>query len=331
MLAELGLSDLQEQVYLELLHGRVDSAVGLAAALAVGLPEVRAAVAGLAEHGLVRTSSNGTGGLRAAPPDLAVDALLLQRLAHLQRARLRLPEWAAQHLPATGRPTPGDAAGEVVETAVGAAAITDLFVRFQRSAQQEIRAFDSPPYSLPNDQNYTELEALDRGVAYRVVYDRSALELPHAVAQIAAYVGSGEQARVSAGIPLKLGVADRQIAMLQHFPDPRIGQPRALLVRGTAWVDVCLALFNEVWERALPLSFGRSAAAAEQVQDPTGPAASDIHMLSLLLSGMSDRAVAAQLGVSLRTVQRRVRELMDLTGTRTRMQLGWYAANRGWL
>lgn len=214
-----------------------------------------------------------------------------------------------------------------METAVGGAAITQMFVRFQQSAQREIRAFDSPPYSLPNDENYTELENLDRGVRYRVVYDRRALELPDAASRISAYAASGEQARVTAGIPLKLGVADRQLAMLQHFPDPRHGEPRALLVRGTAWIDVCLALFNEVWERAVPLQYGRSTIP----DDPTAPDADDIHMLSLLLTGLPDKAVASQLGVSIRTVQRRIRDLMDLSGTRTRMQLGWYAASHGWL
>lgn len=187
MLTELGMSDLHERVYVELLNARVDSAVGLATVLGVDLADIRAAVSTLEEHGLVRTSSNGSGGLRAAPPDLAVDALFLQRLARLQRARLDLPEWAARHLSPQGRTGRGEDVGEILETAVGGPAITAAFERFQRSAQREIRAFDSPPYSLPNDENYAELEALDRGVTYRVVYDRSALELPQAVRRISAH------------------------------------------------------------------------------------------------------------------------------------------------
>ncbi|MFD7311649.1 hypothetical protein [Promicromonospora sp. NPDC059942] len=41
--------------------------------------------------------------------------------------------------------------------------------------------------------------------------------------------------------------------------------------------------------------------------------------------------MAKQLGTSLRTVQRRVRALMDLAGVETRVQLGWHAATRGWV
>jgi DNA-binding NarL/FixJ family response regulator len=49
------------------------------------------------------------------------------------------------------------------------------------------------------------------------------------------------------------------------------------------------------------------------------------------MTGLTDEAVAAHLGTSLRTVQRRVRHLMDLTGGRTRLQLGFQVARRGWL
>ena len=40
---------------------------------------------------------------------------------------------------------------------------------------------------------------------------------------------------------------------------------------------------------------------------------------------------SADLGTSLHTVQRRVRQLRELTGGRTRMQLGFPIARLGWL
>ena len=56
----------------------------------------------------------------------------------------------------------------------------------------------------------------------------------------------------------------------------------------------------------------------------------DAQILSLLLVGLNDQAIAYHLGTSLRTVQRRVRHLMDRAGARTRTQLGWKAARLGW-
>ena len=57
----------------------------------------------------------------------------------------------------------------------------------------------------------------------------------------------------------------------------------------------------------------------------------DRQILSLLLAGLTDQAVASQLDLSLRTVQRRLRHLQDLAGVQSRMQLGWYAARHDWV
>ena len=57
----------------------------------------------------------------------------------------------------------------------------------------------------------------------------------------------------------------------------------------------------------------------------------DSRIVGLLMTGLTDEAVAAHLGTSLRTVQRRVRHLMEVTGGRTRMQLGFHVARLGWL
>ncbi|WP_220447187.1 S8 family serine peptidase [Nonomuraea deserti] len=50
----------------------------------------------------------------------------------------------------------------------------------------------------------------------------------------------------------------------------------------------------------------------------------------MAVAGLTDEAVAGQLDLSLRTLQRRLRALMDLAGVRTRVQLGWHAARHGW-
>jgi DNA-binding CsgD family transcriptional regulator len=54
-----------------------------------------------------------------------------------------------------------------------------------------------------------------------------------------------------------------------------------------------------------------------------------VRILALVLAGLTDEAAAHRLGVSKRTVQRRVRDLMDLSGARNRMELGHRAALAG--
>jgi DNA-binding NarL/FixJ family response regulator len=51
----------------------------------------------------------------------------------------------------------------------------------------------------------------------------------------------------------------------------------------------------------------------------------------LLTAGVKDQAIARQLGVSLRTIRRRLANLMREAGAVSRFQLGMLAGRRGWV
>jgi hypothetical protein len=51
----------------------------------------------------------------------------------------------------------------------------------------------------------------------------------------------------------------------------------------------------------------------------------DLKILRMLLDGHTDATVALRLGIGRRTVQRRIRQMMDAAGVNTRIQLGWHA------
>lgn len=55
---------------------------------------------------------------------------------------------------------------------------------------------------------------------------------------------------------------------------------------------------------------------------PQGPTRLDRRILTLLLAGLTDLTAPTQLGLSPRTLHRRLRHLMDVAGVRTRIQLG---------
>ncbi|WP_197359209.1 response regulator transcription factor, partial [Streptomyces clavuligerus] len=61
----------------------------------------------------------------------------------------------------------------------------------------------------------------------------------------------------------------------------------------------------------------------------SGLSGEDEHLLALSASGLTDRAIARRLGVAQRTVERRMRRIMDVLGARTRLQAGLQAARRG--
>ncbi|MEU4481340.1 helix-turn-helix domain-containing protein [Micromonospora sp. NPDC023966] len=321
MLGAFGLTGPEEKVYLELVGGRPGTATELAERLAIGVDEIEEALARLGRSGLVRVIAGRAG---AAPPDLAIDSLLAQRVRELEEARTGLWEWLRQQRGA-------DPIDQGVQMVVGVAPLMQTFDQLLRGAQEEVLGFECPPYAPQLNDNPTELELLGRGVAFRVVYDRRALERPGAAGHIGRFVAAGEQARVAVNVPGKLAVADRRMAMLSLPGGTESTEPWAVMVRGATWVEVLVALFTEVWDRSTPLRLAPATAVLDDVDRRAVPTPVDLRILSLLMTGLPDKAVASQLGVSMRTVQRRLRQLMDVTGSATRMQLGWFAARNNWL
>lgn len=61
------------------------------------------------------------------------------------------------------------------------------------------------------------------------------------------------------------------------------------------------------------------------------PTVATRRLLRLMRTGATDPAIARELGVSLRTLYRRIARLQSLLGVRSRFQLGVLAAELGWL
>jgi DNA-binding NarL/FixJ family response regulator len=91
-------------------------------------------------------------------------------------------------------------------------------------------------------------------------------------------------------------------------------------VRAPALVALVRELFEQFWTRGAALPSTR----------PVPPTADDVRpVLELLQLGLKDETIARQLGVSLRTVRRRIAMVMDEVGATTRFQAGIEAARRG--
>jgi DNA-binding NarL/FixJ family response regulator len=99
----------------------------------------------------------------------------------------------------------------------------------------------------------------------------------------------------------------------------------AVIVHESALLDALVKLFDGLWERALPLPGPGSPTAATPARNSVGD---EQRLLALLLSGLSDTAIARQLGVAHRTVQRRVAVLMRSIGAYSRFQIGIQVAIR---
>ncbi len=313
-LAVIGIGATQERVYRALIAQPDATTAMLASKL--GLPEqtVVSALEAVAERGLAARSAAGTDRYVPAPPAVALGAILTQYRDDLRRVDVALAELAEEYRVASGTRSVQD----VLEVVTGAEAIRHRFEQLQLAAKQEVLAFvTGPAIAVPYAENTARLRARERGVVYRRVIDRGELQHPDVVAEITARVRVGEEVRVVASLPTKLVVADRSSAIVGLLTE---GVPTVLFVHSSGLLDGLLALFDSTWRSAVPLVVGRDGlveGAHEPGIDPT-----DTKILGLLLAGLTDQSVAGQLDVSVRTVQRRVKHLMEIAGVQTRMQLG---------
>lgn len=324
VLAALGLSSEEERLYRTLVERPSATAAGLGDILGMPIEEVDTLLAVLLAHGLVsRTGSIRNGRYIATSPAIALGPLVRQRRDELRRAELELGALTERYWVSAADRT----AADLVEVVTGADLIGRRFEQLQAGAEKEVRALvTTNVLAVERRENKAEDEVVRRGVLYQVVIERGILEQQGADEDTMGALRSGEEVRVVERVPIKLLIADRNLAMVPMDVEGRA--PAALIVHRSGLLDALLALFTTVWERARPLRITQDSLGEQEIANPLDD--QDRQILTLLLTGLTDASIASQLNLSLRTVQRRVRDLMDLAGVHTRLQLGWHAARSSW-
>ncbi|MFF0295161.1 helix-turn-helix transcriptional regulator [Kitasatospora sp. NPDC004615] len=319
MLSAIGLDEHAERVYTHLVaHGPATRAE-LAARCG---PVPTGSLELLQACGLVAPGAGRR--YTAAPPAVALEALLTGQRHALREAELTASTLTEAYRSATARE--GQAHRDLIEVVAGRAAISHRVTQLQAGAEHELLALVTGRHQVvAADETGAESAAVERGVGYRVVLERRALDEPGAAHPLFEAMDRQQQIRVVEQVPTKLIIADRSLALVPLTASA--SDPVALVVRAPALVTVFTVLFEQTWEWAHPL--GRTLVVGPA---PAGdPDETDRRILALLLSGATDPAVAKQLSLGLRTVQRRISRLMSLARADTRIQLGWQAHRRGWV
>ncbi|MEU1085540.1 helix-turn-helix domain-containing protein [Streptomyces sp. NPDC005576] len=323
MLSAIGLDERQEAAYRALVALGAAELPHLAHRLGLPEAETERTLRRLEQQGLAAQSSARSDRWVAAPPGVALGALLIQQRHELDQAELASALLAAEYRAEASEPTVHD----LVEVVTGASAVAQRFHQLQLGAVTEVCALvTGNPIAVSGMENESEERAASRGVSFRVVVEREVLSLPQGILELSAALGRDEQCRVVERVPTKLVIADRALAMVPLTG--RHAEPAALVVHASGLLESLMGLFEAVWREAMPLRLGEQGCLKE---GESGPDSTDLEILSLLLAGLTDASVAKQLELGLRTVQRRVKGLMELTGVSTRLQLGWHAYERGWV
>lgn len=217
MLAAIGLDETHEAAYRALVSVGAADIPDLARRLGLGEPDTERALRRLERHGLAAQSSSRPGRWVAAPPGVALGALLTQHRHELEKAELTAALLAEEYRARAAEPTVHD----LVEVVTGAAAVAQRFLQLQLGATEEVQALvTGAPMAVTAAENHAEEQAAARGVRYRVVVERAVLDGPAAVGELSAALGREERVRVAERVPTKLVVADRTLAMVPLVSSP---------------------------------------------------------------------------------------------------------------
>ncbi|MCH7232029.1 hypothetical protein L0U85_14360 [Glycomyces sp. L485] len=312
-----GLGGDSERLY-RLLLSKADSSVSqLAADAGLDGAEVRSMLAELVDAGFATMIADSR--YRAVAPDIVLGGRLAMQLNTVRTGYEALRELLEIHRTGPGRGGRDDRGRW--EQITGAVAIRSRLTRLRETAESAIRTFVRPPIILPVPDREQHRELHGRAVRHLLLFDRSVLDASPEASCLRHSIDSGDEIRFAKRLPLKMMVVDEHAAVIE---EPGAGRPRAIITSNRSIVQLALSLFEQLWNTAIPAPVQEQNGGSEIDEDGA-------LLLSLLIAGLTDQSIATKLGIGLRTVQRRVRDLMDLAEVDTRIQLGWHAAKNGWV
>lgn len=332
MLDALNLTPPEEKLYETMIEAPPGTVEELARSLGTTPAAMGSALESLESRGLVSRVPGSPARFAAVAPDVALEVLLLQQEERLKRTRLHVEQLAARFRSASGARN----ATELVEVVTGRRAVLERAQQIQLCARHEVRAIDKPPYAEPPGEkgfvpSPAELTQLARGIRYRTIYDQAGLDMHDLHTGIIPAIEAGEQARVLSTTPSKIWIADDQIAWMPLQIAPTAIEA-IVVVHKSALLEALGALFETLWDRALPFEvFSPEPQPGQGTVMPDRPTDDEQRLLTLMVAGVPDDTIARQLGLSPRTVQRRIRGLMGRLDAGTRIQLAVQATLSGWI
>lgn len=323
VLGPVGIEEVEERVYQELLRARNASPAEIAAWCLLPRERSIQILRALEVKGLASRLPGRVARFAPTPPEIALDTLILRRQEELNTVRLAAARFDKEFRSVGTRTSPN----ELVEILTGPAA-GQRCLQAQRAAQEEVLVFD--PY-LPNDPmpegpGSLERGLLERGVRCRAIYDKQILEEPGGAAYVSSCAAAGEEARITAVLPMQMLLVDRRMAILPLVVGVDGLDNSSLVLHHSSLLEAMVALWETYWEHARPLPMPGGAKRGARAN---GLEPGDEQLLALSAAGMTTSAIARQLGFGVSTVERKMRRIMDSLKADTRFQAGFLAAQSG--
>jgi sugar-specific transcriptional regulator TrmB len=267
-LEQLGLSAAEAQVYLAVLvHGPL-AAPAIASQTGIARTSIYPTLCSLAEKDLIEGGLGHGSKFAAVAPEEALRALVApeeQTLAERQQISKELAE--------TLGPLAADAESvfdDSVQLIRTPHLIAERAQRLQLEATRLVELVVKAPIFTPRPSNPAQRKAMERGVHFKVVYERAVMEDPRIARFLQGWIEAGEEARVYDGDLLyKMAVFDQETALLTLPRRNAHGTAMAtMVVRNAPFARSMSILFDFFWNQAMPFSAENAGGLSKRKSDP---------------------------------------------------------------
>lgn len=234
-------------------------------------------------------------------------ARLEERRRDLEQARELIARVTSRSLGAR------DASTEPVSEVVAPSVVNQLLAESTGMVRNFVLTLEAGP-ALDEATVSANRARFERGDAQRAIYPADVLTTPRGVQWLRVWAEAGEDQRILPTTATEFAVfGDIAVVALAGWDELGSGY---VVLRDPLVVRLYTAYFDLAWKHGVPAPSGE------------GGGTGDPRLVELLELGLKDEAIARHLGISLRTVRRRVARLMAVNGVDTRFQLGWVLASR---
>jgi DNA-binding NarL/FixJ family response regulator len=321
-LTVLGFTAEQEDLYRVLLRNSGQRLPRLADLLGRPVDVLREEVTALVTSGLVDLRADT---VVTSPPDQALGRLISDESRRLQSAndqlealRSMLPSLSADHQSAHS-PLGNPVTIEVVD----GGDVVELIRSLTVTSSGDLMWLRPDQWRLGVSQEIDDwvIDMVRSGRRSRAIYPARVLEeAPNVVRSRAE---AGEHVRILASVPSRVSIMGMSAALMSE----RWGESseRRLVIRQPPMIAALRLLFESLWDRAMSVpGLDGQLHSADRASDRR-------LLLDQLAGGAKDEQIARALGLSLRTVRRRVADILDELGVDSRFQAGVEAVRRGWI
>ncbi|MCA1601433.1 MAG: hypothetical protein LC776_07265 [Acidobacteria bacterium] len=196
-LEQLGLSPAEAQIYLAVLQHGPLAAPAIASQTGVARTSVYPTLCSLAEKGLIEGGLGHGSKFTPVAPEEALQGLIAREEQTLSE-RQQIANELARALPrlAADAESALDDSVQVIRTPQ---LIGERLHRLQLEATRFVEGIVKAPILMPQPWNPAQRKAVERGVRYKGLYERAAIEDPKVAPYLQGWLASGEEARVYDG------------------------------------------------------------------------------------------------------------------------------------